>query len=391
MTDHAEPLEPETAPAAPSPIQRKALLAGGAAAAAAAVVGLAKTDRADAGHSTDIAYDTQTVMHVDVTNTTAGSTRVSSNISGTAAFVALNNYTVGISRPDGMLGRTAYTTSNCAGVAGSCEALSGGLGVLGTSRAEDGTGVYGYAGSVVPATLSPDGTGVYGSGLNYGLYALARGATGVGVRGESGTGIGVQGNSTSGAAIDGTSGSGSGVVGKSTAASGMHGTSAAGTGVRGETTSGVGVLGTADAAGIAGRFVGRTVVEGALAAGTVDASGAARLAGTLDVTGQTSLASLKVAGPATFAGAVTLPPEAKLEKLALPKTSGVVTLGKAAASVVVPKAPVAAGTLVVATLQKHVKGLWIEAAVPAVAGKKITIHFNKRAPKGTKVAWMLVN
>lgn len=391
MTDHAEPLEPETTTAAPSPIQRKALLAGGAAAAAAAVVGLATTDRADAGHNTDIAYDTQTVMHVDVTNTTAGSTRVSSNISGTAAFVALNNYTVGISRPDGMLGRTAYTTSNCAGVAGSCEALSGGLGVLGTSRAEDGTGVYGYAGSVVPSTVAPDGTGVYGSGLNYGLYALARGATGVGVRGESGTGIGVQGSSASGSAIDGTSATGSGVVGKSTAASGVHGTSATGTGVRGETTSGVGVLGTADAAGIAGRFVGRTVVEGALAAGTVDASGAARLAGTLDVTGQTSLAGLNVAGPATFAGAVTLPPEAKLEKLALPKTSGVVTLGKAAASVVVPKAPVAAGTLVVATLQKHVKGLWIEAAVPAVAGKKITIHFNKRAPKGTKVAWMLVN
>ena len=391
MTDHTEPLEPGTAAAGTSPIQRKALLAGGAAAAAAAVVALASADRADAGHNTDVVYDSQTAMHVDVTNTTAGSTRVSSNISSTAAFVGLNNYPVGISRPDGILGRTAYTTSNCAGVAGSSEAASGGLGVMGTSNAADGTGVYGYSGSSVPSTVSPAGTGVYASRPNYGMYAVARGATGVGARAESATGIAMQGTSTSGTAVDGTSSTGSGVVGKSTAANGVHGTSAAGTGVRGETTSGVGVLGTADAAGIAGRFVGRTVIEGALAAGAVDASGAVRLAGTLDVAGQATLAGLRVAGPATFTGAVTLPPESTLEKLALPNTSGVVTLGKAAASVVIPKAPVVAGTLVVATLQKHVKGLWIEAAVPAVAGKKITIHFNKRAPRGTKVAWVLVN
>ena len=92
---------------------RRAVLTGAAALAGAGVAKLAGPDSAKAGHETNIAYDSQTAMHVDVTNTTAGSTRVSSNISGTAAFVALNNYPVGISRPDGMLGRTAYTTSNC--------------------------------------------------------------------------------------------------------------------------------------------------------------------------------------------------------------------------------------------------------------------------------------
>jgi hypothetical protein len=402
MTDHAEPREPETAAEDAHLLQRRGLLAGGAVAAAAAVAALATAQRADAAHDTGVTYDTQTAMHVDVTNTTAGSTRISSDISGTAAFVALNNYPVGISRPDGMLGRTSYITSNCAGVAGACEAASGGLGVMGTAKASDGTGVYGYAGSSVPSTVAPAGTGVYGSGPNYGMYAVARAAAGVGVHGESTAGVAVQGTATGGNAVEGTSNTGSGIKGQSTAANGVHGISAAGTGVRGETTSGVGVLGTADATGIAGKFVGRTVVEGALATAALDASGPVHLANTLDVTGQATVAGLNitgaatvaglnVAGPATFVGEVTLPAAAKLDKLALPKTSGIVTLGKAAASVAVANAPVAAGTLVVATLQKHVKGLWIEAAVPAIAGKKISIHFNKRAPKGTKVAWMLVN
>ena len=122
---------------------RRAVLAGAAALAGAGVAKLAGPDSAKAGHDTNVAYDSQTVMHVDVTNTTAGSTRVSTDISGTAAFVALNNYPVGISRPDGMLGRTMYTTSNCAGVAGTCENATGGLGVMGTAKSSTGTGVYG--------------------------------------------------------------------------------------------------------------------------------------------------------------------------------------------------------------------------------------------------------
>jgi hypothetical protein len=88
---------------------RRALLTGAAALAGGGLAKLAAPDTAAAGHNTDIVYDTQTVMHVDVTNTTAGSTRISSDIAGTAAFVALNDYPVGISRPDGMLGRTSLT------------------------------------------------------------------------------------------------------------------------------------------------------------------------------------------------------------------------------------------------------------------------------------------
>ena len=82
------------------PIQRRGLLAAMVAVAAAGL-GWVGERLAGAGHNTNIAYSSQTVMHMDVTNTGAGSTRINSNISGTAAFVALNNYPVGISRPDG--------------------------------------------------------------------------------------------------------------------------------------------------------------------------------------------------------------------------------------------------------------------------------------------------
>jgi hypothetical protein len=218
---------------APKPVDRRHLLTGAAALAGAAVAKLAGPESADAGHNTAVAYNTETVMHTDVTNTTAGSTRISSNHSGTAAFVALNNYPVGISRPDGMLGRTMYTTSNCAGVAGTCEAASGGNGVMGAAKAPNGVGVYGYAGSVVPSEVpSPGGIGVYGRGANQGV--LGRANDGAGVQGEATTGTGVVGQATEG------------------------------TGVEGTTATGAGVVGRATGNGVAARFVGRTVVQGNL-------------------------------------------------------------------------------------------------------------------------------
>jgi hypothetical protein len=414
MDGNAEPLQPQPTDDAATTdgLDRRAiLLAGGAALAGAAAAALAGAERADAGHNTDIAYDTQTVMHVDVTNTTAGSTRVSTNISGTAAFVGLNNYPVGISRPDGILGRTAYTTSNAAGVAGTNESAVGGIGVMGAAKATDGTGVFGVAGTVVPSEDPPAGTGVFGRGPTNGIVGL----------------------SSDGVGVAGTSANAAGVKGQSTSANGVHGASASGTGVRGETTTGgVGVLGVAGSGGVAGRFVGPAVVEGSLAAnavdvggaakvgstldvggaakvgstlevagqatlgaltarGNVEAAGAVHLASTLDVTGRATVAALQVAGAAHFAGPVTLGQEQEIGKLRLPKTSGVVTLKRAAASVSVPNVELAAGTLVLATIQTLRKGLVVAAAVPSPKGKKITIHFNKRAPKGTKVAWMLVN
>ena len=416
MDGRAEPLQPQPTDdaAATDGLDRRAiLLAGGAALAGAAAAALAGAERADAGHNTDIAYDTQTVMHVDVTNTTAGSTRVSTNISGTAAFVGLNNYPVGISRPDGILGRTAYTTSNAAGVAGHER-------VGGRRHRRDGR---------------RQGDGRDGrlrrrrNRRSVGGPAGRHGRASAGARPTASSGM----SSAPASAWRARLANAAGVKGQSTSANGVHGASASGTGVRGETTTGgVGVLGVAGSGGVAGRFVGPAVVEGSLAAnavdvlsaakvgstldvagaakvgttlevagqatlgaltarGDVEAAGAVHLASTLDVTGRATVAALQVAGAAHFAGPVTLGQEQEIGKLRLPKTSGVVTLKRAAASVSVPNVELAAGTLVLATIQTLRKGLVVAAAVPSPKGKKITIHFNKRAPKGTKVAWMLVN
>jgi hypothetical protein len=155
-----------------------------AAVSGAVLAKLAGPDNAEAGHDTNIVYDSQTTMHLDVTNTTSGSTRISSDISGTAAMVVLNNYPVGISRPDGLLGRTTYTTSNCAGVAGASEAASGGIGVLGTCNNQTGCGVFGHAQSSVPFTPPPAGTGVHGEGRQNGISGKALAADGYAVRGQ---------------------------------------------------------------------------------------------------------------------------------------------------------------------------------------------------------------
>lgn len=163
-------------------VGRRGLVATLVALGGAAVAKLISSERAEAGHNTNIAYDSQTVMHLDVTNTTAGSSRISSNISGTAAAVFLNNYPVGISRPDGLLGRTMYTTSNCAGVAGTCENVTGGIGVQGAAKSTTGTGVFGFAGSVVPSEPQPGGAGVFGVGPLVGVQGKSN-PSGIGVKG----------------------------------------------------------------------------------------------------------------------------------------------------------------------------------------------------------------
>jgi hypothetical protein len=310
MADVIAPTPTEPTPAEPpgggtGDLARRRFFVGGAALAGAAVAGVAAPGPASAGHNTSIAYDTQTVMHLDVTNTTAGSTRVSSDVSGTAAFVALNNYPVGIPRPDGMLGRrTSYTTSNCAGVAGTCESDTGGLGVLGSAKSATGTGVYGFAGSVVPSTVAPAGTGVYGSGPTTGVVAVARDAGGTGV----------------------------------------HATATDGVAVRGVATG-----------GLAAHFEGTTRVDGALQATTA----------TVD----------RVA----------------TKTLRLTEASGKAKTTRRTRILTVSGVPVAGTSLVVATLQRPRRGLFVAAAQPVPARDQIKIHFNKVAPKGTVVGWVVVN
>ena len=46
-------------------------------------------------------------------------------------------------------------------------------------------------------------------------------------------------------------------------------------------------------------------------------------------------------------------------------------------------------SMVLATLQQDLDGIWVRSAVPDPEGSKFTIHLNKAAPKHVKVAWFV--
>jgi hypothetical protein len=47
--------------------------------------------------------------------------------------------------------------------------------------------------------------------------------------------------------------------------------------------------------------------------------------------------------------------------------------------------------MVLATVQEHMPGVFIEAAVPDFDKRSITVHLSKAAAQNTKVAWFVVN
>jgi hypothetical protein len=133
--------------------------------------------------------------------------------------------------------------------------------------------------------------------------------------------------------------------------SGVIGTSGAGVGVSGSSGGQAGVLGqnTGPGAGVYGASFSGTGVY---------ASGAT---------------ALSVQGPAVFS------------------RSGVLTVRRGRSSVSHTVIQLSAATLVLATIQNDLEGVWVRSAVPDPAGHKFTIHLNKAAPTPVKVAWFLVN
>jgi len=190
--------------------------------------------------------------------------------------------------------------------------------------------------------LSDTGNGVYGqsgatpSGLlsaGHGVHGITNDPQGYGVVAEhygDGTAIlGIGGELGSGVA--GTSGAGVGVSGSSGGRAGVAGANTgAGPGVYGSAFSGIGVL----------------------------ASGAT---------------ALSVQGPAVFS------------------RSGVLTVHRGRSSAVQAVIQLSAATLVLATIQDDIEGVWVRSAVPDPAGDKFTIHLNRAAPTSVRVAWFLVN
>jgi hypothetical protein len=71
--------------------------------------------------------------------------------------------------------------------------------------------------------------------------------------------------------------------------------------------------------------------------------------------------------------------------------SGVLTVRAGRSSALQTVVPLSRASLVLATIQQDVDGVWVRSAVPDPAGSKFTVHLNKAAPTRVKVAWFVVN
>jgi hypothetical protein len=265
----------------------------------------------------------------------------------------------GIGVTDGVQGYASGSASSVSGVFG--QVSGSGSGVYGENDGS-GAGVQGlsYASSGVKGLGGPYGvigegeTGIYGYGNKVnGVFGETGVDTASGVYGQNnGTGYGVAGRATSGTGVlgDGTMGiSGQGAI------TGVKGTSqGAGDGVDGEANnsccSGVYGVNNGTGNGVAGRADTGT---GVLAAST---SGIA----------------LKVDGKAQFS------------------RSGKAAVSSGQSSIVVQNVALTSKSLVLATPQKSVAGVFVQGAVPNVSAHTVTISLSNTVGASYPVAWMVV-
>ena len=234
-----------------------------------------------------------------------------------------------------------------------------GSGVIGTGGSSGGTGVHGTGGV-------PGGSGVegFGAGSGSGVGGVGGSTDGIGVVGDGGglNGAGVQGNGAagSGTGVVGVGGdSGTGVTGTG---GGLNGAGVVGTG--GGTAAGVTGIANSTGDGVKGFSKGGVGVHGV----TTAASGVGVLA-----ENQGSGVALQANGPAVFS------------------RSGLVTIAAGKTSATVTGVALSSASLVLATLQQHVTGVYVVAAVPSVAGSSFIVYLNKAPTATARVAWFVVN
>jgi hypothetical protein len=228
--------------------------------------------------------------------------------------------------------------------------------IVGTNNYEStNTALYDSASSGIVLLASGANTGLDGIGAVYG------------VTGGSSTGTGVQGTGTTNG-VDGTSSGGNGVYGhvNNQATSGVYGQNA-------NTSGGYGVAGRSSA-GPLGAQVGAGVLGENTSTG-VGVWGHA-VNGTGVYADSPSGYALQVNGKATFSrsGVVSVAGTSTA-----PKNSVRVTL------------PVTSRSMMIATLQKFVSGVFVVAAVPNVTGGYFTIYLNKSVTTTVgPIAWQVI-
>jgi hypothetical protein len=243
-----------------------------------------------------------------------------------------------------------------------------------------GTAVQGYSGIAAPPT-PPIDTGVFGTALVTGVHGSVAAANGLGVLGEGdtgvlgagifgvvggvdATGIGVYG-SASASAIPNVYGK-TGVIGQSdlggTAIVGFTGLSApvppADTGIYGRSNTG-----GANGRGLTGFCAAGIGLLGQTNTGV----------GVRAYSGTNTGVALRVSGKAAF------------------DRSGKLTITAGHSSITKTAIPLTSASFILATLQKNVAGLAIQAAVTNPAGSSFTIYLNKAPSVSVAVAWLAVN
>jgi hypothetical protein len=83
--------------------------------------------------------------------------------------------------------------------------------------------------------------------------------------------------------------------------------------------------------------------------------------------------ALKAAGPAVFS------------------RSGILTVAAGKSSGTVTGVALSAASLVLATVQQNLSGVYVRGAVPNTAGSSFTLYLSKAPSAGAKVAWFVVN
>jgi len=72
-------------------------------------------------------------------------------------------------------------------------------------------------------------------------------------------------------------------------------------------------------------------------------------------------------------------------------TAGVLTVSAGQSSVTKTGVTLTGSSLLFATLQQNHSGVWVQSAVPDVAGSSFTVHLNKAVAASTTVAWFTIN
>jgi hypothetical protein len=209
------------------------------------------------------------------------------------------------------------------------------------------------------------GTGITGDGGSTGIHGFGT----TGVFGDSNNGNGVFGRTFSNTAsgVSGQSdGTGYGVSGRA---------AAGGTGVFGQGGEN-GVLATGGTFGVFASGTDYGVYASAPNHGVYGAATTNAGAGVEAQANSASGIALRVSGKAQFSRSGTA------------AITGTTTTPKS--SVVISNVALSGKSLVLATAQKNVAGVWVEAAVPNVSAKTVTIYLNKTVTVSYPVAWFIV-